>query len=273
MAIDFPNSPTAGDTFTAAGKIYQYDGVVWEIYGPTVAPSLLKIDDVNNRIGINNETPSVALDVTGDTNTTGSSTIGGDVNVTGQIIGSNGISVDNGLTVDDIFYVDAINSRVGVNDSSPATSFSVTGDAVITGDVVAGGDLSGTLLSPYERWYLTAAAPAATQDIFTSVSTAWYFTVNATSNFVINITSDGSTSLDSLLSAGQTVTVSVLVTNGATPYYVTGVTVDSAAVTPEWQNGAAPSAGNASSIDVYTFSIIKTGSAAFTVLGSNTRFA
>ena len=62
-------------------------------------------------------------------------------------------------------------------------------------------------------------------------------------------------------------------TNGATPYYPTAFTVDSSAVTPKWSAGTAPSSGNASSIDVYLFTIIKTAGATFTVLGQQVQFA
>ena len=44
-------------------------------------------------------------------------------------------------------------------------------------------------------------------------------------------------------------------------------------VTPKWQGGTAPTSGNASSIDSYTYVLIKTGSAAFTVLAAQTKFA
>jgi len=64
-----------------------------------------------------------------------------------------------------------------------------------------------------------------------------------------------------------------LATQGATAYYNSAVQVDGASVTPKWQGGFAPSFGNSSSVDVYTYAIIKTGSAAFTVLASQTRFA
>jgi hypothetical protein len=42
-------------------------------------------------------------------------------------------------------------------------------------------------------------------------------------------------------------------------------------VTTRWLGGA-PTAGNASGIDSYRYLIIKTGSATFTVLASNTQF-
>jgi hypothetical protein len=64
-----------------------------------------------------------------------------------------------------------------------------------------------------------------------------------------------------------------MVTNGATARYNTAVQVDGSSVTPKWQGGTAPSSGNANSIDVYNYVIIKTGSAAFTVLASQTKFA
>jgi hypothetical protein len=76
-----------------------------------------------------------------------------------------------------------------------------------------------------------------------------------------------------LLSTGQSATVAFLVTNGSTAYYPTAFQVDGVAVTPKWQGGSAPAAGNASSIDSYTFTIIKTASATYTVLASQVKFA
>jgi hypothetical protein len=49
--------------------------------------------------------------------------------------------------------------------------------------------------------------------------------------------------------------------------------VDGSAVTPKYQGGTAWAAGIASSIDAYVYTIVKTGSAAFTVFASQTRFA
>ena len=68
-------------------------------------------------------------------------------------------------------------------------------------------------------------------------------------------------------------TAAFLVTCGSTPYYNSAVQVDGSGVTPEWQGGSAPSAGNASSVDVYTYTIIKTGDATFTVFAAQTQFA
>jgi hypothetical protein len=71
MAIDFPDSPSVGDQFVASGKTYQWDGTVWTIYGPQTNPDIFKVDTTNNRVGINNASPSVTLDVTGDVSISG----------------------------------------------------------------------------------------------------------------------------------------------------------------------------------------------------------
>jgi len=63
-----------------------------------------------------------------------------------------------------------------------------------------------------------------------------------------------------------------VMTQGSSAYYLNAYQVDGSTVTPKWSGGSAPSAGNASGIDVYTFTIIKTASATFTVLASQTEF-
>jgi hypothetical protein len=75
------------------------------------------------------------------------------------------------------------------------------------------------------------------------------------------------------MATGETRTIAFLVTQGATAYYQSALTIDGSAVTPKWQNGTTISSGNASGIDIYVLTIIKTGSAAYTVLESQTKFA
>ena len=73
------------------------------------------------------------------------------------------------------------------------------------------------------------------------------------------------------MTTGQTVTVTFMVTQGTTAYYNSVVQVDGSTVTPKWQGGA-PTSGNASGVDVYTYAILKTGAATFTVLASVASF-
>jgi hypothetical protein len=121
----------------------------------------------------------------------------------------------------------------------------------------------------------TVSATAATGTIDYDITTqsVLYYTSNASANWTVNFRASSGTSLNTAMSTGQSVTVAFLVTQGATAYYNSAVQVDGSSVTPKWQGGTAPSAGNASSVDVYMYTIVKTGSAAFTVFASQTRFA
>jgi hypothetical protein len=98
-----------------------------------------------------------------------------------------------------------------------------------------------------------------------------YFTTNATGNFVFNVT--GLSTLTEL-AYGESTTICVLVTNGATAYYMTGLQVDGVAVTPKYQNGPAFTSGNANSVDSYSITIMKdySGSYFFRAFVSQTAF-
>jgi hypothetical protein len=121
----------------------------------------------------------------------------------------------------------------------------------------------------------TVSATAATGTINYDVTTqsVQYYTSNASANWTVNFRASSGTSLNTAMTTGQSVTVAFLVTQGATAYYNNVVQVDGTTVTPKYQGGTAPAAGNASSVDVYMYTIVKTGSAAFTVFASQTKFA
>ena len=121
----------------------------------------------------------------------------------------------------------------------------------------------------------TVSATAATGTINYDITTqsVLYYTSNASANWTVNFRGSSGTSLNTLMSTGQSMTVAFLVTQGSTAYYNSAVQVDgtTSGVTTRWLGGA-PTAGNASGIDSYRYILIKTGSATFTVLASNTQF-
>jgi hypothetical protein len=127
--------------------------------------------------------------------------------------------------------------------------------------------------SPLETITTSATAATGTVNVDIITSGAKYYTSNASANWTFNFRGDGSITLDSIMSTGQSITVAFLVTNGSTAYRPTVFQVDGSAVTPKWNGGNAPASGNVNSIDSYTFTIIKTASATFTVLGAQTKFA
>lgn len=125
-----------------------------------------------------------------------------------------------------------------------------------------------------ESWNVAATAATGTINFDILTSTAWLYTTDASANWTVNVRGDGSTTLDSLLNTGDSVTIAFAVTQGATAYYASAFQIDGSSVTPEWQGGNAPTGGNASSIDAYVYTIIKTAATpTYTVLASQTRFA
>jgi len=130
-----------------------------------------------------------------------------------------------------------------------------------------------TFTAPEETCFQTATGFAGYTYFAVTNSTVQYITANSTANGTLNITSTAGQQLNTLLSVNQSITCVLLITNGATAYYPTAYQIDGSAVTPKWSGGVAPSFGNASSIDGYTFTIIKTANATFTVLAAQTKFA
>ena len=122
---------------------------------------------------------------------------------------------------------------------------------------------------------VTTSATAATGTINYDVITqaVLNYTTDAAANFTVNLRGDGSNSLNSIMDTGESITVAFIVKQGSTPYYNNAFQIDGSSVTPEWQGGTAPSAGNANSLDVYTYTAIKTGDATFTALAAQTQFA
>ena len=135
--------------------------------------------------------------------------------------------------------------------------------------------VSPVLQSPEEVIAVSATAATGTINVDLATSAIHYYTANSAADWTFNFRGDGSTTLNSMLNVGGTLSVAFMITNGSTAYKPasTSVQVDGVTVTPKWNGGTAPSAGNANSIDVYTFTIIKTASATYTVLATQSKFA
>ena len=130
-----------------------------------------------------------------------------------------------------------------------------------------------TLTSAVEPTTITGVAVTGTIIYEINSQSVLYATASATANWTVNLTFSKAQSLNSYLATGQSVTAAFLVTQGSTAYYNSVVQVDGTTVTPKYQGGTAYASGNASSVDVYMYTIIKTGNAAFTVFTSQTKFA
>ena len=133
----------------------------------------------------------------------------------------------------------------------------------------------GKIQSVAEKVTVEATAATGTKNFDALTQAVWYYTSDASGDWTINLRGDGSTTMNTIMATGESLTLCHLVTIGSSEYRNTTVQVDgtTSGVTTEWQGGEAPSEGNANSIDSYVYTVIKTGSAAYTVLASITQYA
>jgi hypothetical protein len=185
--------------------------------------------------------------------------------------------------------IEALEVKLGIGSASASTAsqyqvMMVVGTAGNTGwstistlssPIISNATLTSPMLtSPEESVSIVATASAGTVNVDMKSSGVTFATANATGNWVLNLRGDNSSTANSLLSVGQSISHVYMNTNGTGVFYPTSYTVDGTAVTPRWQSAGTPSTGNANSIDAYAFTIVKTASTpTYTVLASQTRFA
>ena len=163
----------------------------------------------------------------------------------GTITASGSVSIGGTLTYEDVTNIDSVGIVTARN----------------------GVDFKGVLR---EKVKITAGKLSDNTQINLDDGMVHFFTTQETATSIPNITS--SVGINTIMAVGDTITLSVI-TTAAAGAYSANWTVDSVAVTEAWNGGAAPAAGGAAGKDFYTLNLIKTGNAAFTVLGNVSNFA
>ena len=200
--------------------------------------------------------------------------------VTVLTVGSNGqylkadSSTASGLTWGDPGDLTAVSAGTGITVTSgtgPIPSIALSSNLTLTGTTTISQILESATVSA------TAATGTINYDVTTNGAVT-YYTSNAGANWTLNVRGNANTSLLNLMTTGQSLTIAFLVTQGSTAYYQSGFQVDGTSITPKWQGGTAPTSGNASSVDIYSMTIVKvattsTVASAFTAFGSQTKFA
>jgi hypothetical protein len=159
--------------------------------------------------------------------------------------------------------------------AASSTAATLTGTQTLTNKTLTAPTINNPvttgsiLIAPEERTTISATAATGTINFDAVTQGVLYYTTNASANWTLNVRGSSSATLSSILAVGDAITVSFLVTNGSTAYYQTAFNIDGSAVTPKYSGGTAPASGNASSIDVYTYTIIKTAATpTYTVFGA-----
>jgi hypothetical protein len=234
MAIDFPNSPTTNQTFTSGGRTWIYNGSQWALQTGSYTAGTI----TTGSLAANSVTTAKVLDA----NITNAKLANSSVT-----IGSNTISLGG--------TVSAITGLANIAVANASVTSVLYSKAVIEPTTVSGSGASGTINLDFSNSAITM------------------YQANSTANWTLNVRSNSGQSMNSLLANGDTATIIFMSTQGATGYWANVFQIDGSTVTPKWQAGATPTGGNTACIDIYSYTIIKTGSAAYTVLANLTKFA
>jgi hypothetical protein len=177
-------------------------------------------------------------------------------------------SSDNSTKVATTAFVTTKVGTLGSMASQNSTAVAITGGTIggLTSFNAAGVTTAG------ETTTVSATAATGTINYDVITQSVLFYTSNASANWTVNLRGNSSTTLNTLMAVGETRTVTFMVTQGSTAYYNNAVTIDGTSVTPKWQGGVAPSAGTASAVDIYTYAIVKTASATYSVFASKTDF-
>jgi hypothetical protein len=155
-------------------------------------------------------------------------------------------------------YVDTYVGALGTMSTQDANAVAITG---------------GSISSILESATVTATAPTATTNYDFKTQAVRFYTSSATTNFTVNIRGNSTTTLNNTMATGQTATMVLMVTNGATPYYPNVIQIDGTTISPLYQGGFTVTAGNANSVDIYTITIVKTAANTYISFVSQTKFA
>jgi hypothetical protein len=191
-----------------------------------------------------------------------------DENANEQIKFSTTASATNEITI--------ANAAAG---SSPVIS-ATGGDTNVGLTLTPKGDLGRITLNGESKIFgvfegATISTTFITSFTYDTLTQAVYFqNVNLGANFTVNLRGNASTALNAALNTGESATVALITKQGNTTFYNTSVLVDgtSTNVTVVWQGGSAPTAGNTSSNDVYTYTALKTAASTYTILAAQTQF-
>jgi len=155
-------------------------------------------------------------------------------------------------------YVDTYVGNLGTMSTQNANNVAITG---------------GSISSILEGATVTATAPSSSINYDFKTQAVRFYTSSCTTNFTVNIRGNSTTSLDATMTTGQTATMVLMVTNGATPYYPNVIQIDGTTITPLYQGGVTITAGNANSVDIYTITVVKTAANTYISFVSQTKFA
>jgi hypothetical protein len=257
--------------FTVTVKIEGQTGVTFSATDKgTKILYLNGTDVVNSNIGnlSNDYTPTLAANLsTNAKNIIVASTYGIiDENANEQIKFSTTASATNEITIANAAAGNSPVISATGGDTNVGITLTPKGDL---GRITANGETK--IFGVFENATIsTTYITTFTYDVLTQA--VYFQNVALGSNFTVNLRGNASTALNSALNTGESATVALITKQNNTTFYNNVIQVDGTTVTAIWQGGSAPTGGNASSTDVYTYTALKTAASTYTVLASITQF-
>jgi len=171
---------------------------------------------------------------------------------------------DNGITLnsdaDVILYYDNSLKFQTTNDG-----VNITGIATFSDGLHSNGLLR-------ERANVVANKLSAGTNVEMVYGNVHYYSTNETTTATPNIRYNSTYSLNSKMTVGEAVTVTIIYKPNGAGYYA-ALTVDGSGVTEEWNGGSAPSSANAGGYDVLTHTLVKIADASFICLSNVQNYA
>ena len=286
MAIDFPDNPILGDTFTSGDKTWEFNGASWviqfsvpSIATGSVTSTKLATDAVTTAKIANDAvtTDKVAAGAIGSTELAASAVTTGKINALAVTTGK--LAADS-VTSDKIANSQVTNAKLANSSLTLGSTSMSLGTTTSTVSGLANLEVTNFLtLNGVKENVVIESFLGGSEKLYIGESQTLFKNTNASGNFTIDLrgynTGDNTVYVDTIMAVGDMITAAFVCQNGSTPYYCTDITVNGASQgrTLLWQGGTAPSAGNANSRDVYTITTVKTAAATFVVFAALTRFA
>ena len=247
-----------------------YNGTIWEATETvlTTKGDLVAFDTAPTRLPVGSNAQVLTADSTQATGIKWATPAAG---YSAPTIGST--SIGSGATVTTIAGLTLTSPTISTITNTGTVTLPTATDTLVartTTDTLTNKTLAGSVFQyPLEAWYINATAFAGYTAYLQTNNAVHYLTTTSTANGALNMTYASGTTLNTAMTTGQAISFALLITN-TTAYYANSIQVDgtTSGVTTKWSGGTAPSAGNASAVDIYQFTILKTGSATFTVLAA-----
>ena len=244
-------------------------GVAGTFSGNVTIGGTLTYEDVTNIDSVGLVTARNGLQVlagistfSGQTNLTNTNVTAGILSATGQTNLAN-VNVSAAGTVASLTATTATltTAVVGTAVTIAASGANITGILTATEVRLKNGTLT-------ERVNIVANKLSAVPNVNISNGMVHYFTTAETTTSIPNIYSN--TGINTDMSTGDVITVTII-TTAAAAGFSTGVEVDGVPISPSWIGGSNPDAGGTAGVDAYSFTIIKTGSAAYKIIGNQSK--